>query len=460
MIGAGRRLTRRRSAGGDCGACFHGRGRLCHRRRGYVLVFVLAFAAIVAAAGTGYLAAYANAAPQAYNQLAASRAAYLAASGVSMGCHYLAMPPTTVAAGQYWSGVNGLSIDGTADTITVGVSRNASRPTEYSITSSATVRAPDSSIKAVKTVTAAVATPPPAKFTFSRVWIGAGNLNLGSYLELTGAVHANGDIVSTATKTTAVTATGAINWVSSPMPSSITTNTTPVAIPSATPEKWNRYAVHGIAFEAAPLALSSLADAVVPLAGGSVATSFYVGTGANHDTTVIDPSGTLTGGAGGLGAGVNVQPSATGAIGALFVSSHFITPTNPGGVLVRNGDLDLTGLNFMGTLVVTGRVRSRSGTTNTITAMPNYPGLVVLGDVEVESASTLTINGAVVSQGRIRGQQGTLIQKGTWIVAGEGPDSDLGQTIATKCNYVARFARTYDFSPGSSQPMTLLSWSE
>ena len=66
---------------------------------------------------------------------------------------------------------------------------------------------------------------------------------------------------------------------------------------------------------------------------------------------------------------------------------------NPAGVCYCNGDLSLKGgVIINGLLVVNGNLRV-SGTSNTITAVKNFPALLVSGEAEIEDGGTLEING-------------------------------------------------------------------
>jgi hypothetical protein len=69
------------------------------------------------------------------------------------------------------------------------------------------------------------------------------------------------------------------------------------------------------------------------------------------------------------------------------------TGTNPAGVYYRSGDLTLNGnVVINGTLVVTGRLKIK-GTGNSITAMKNFPAVVVGGKLEMNDNAQLTITG-------------------------------------------------------------------
>ncbi len=67
--------------------------------------------------------------------------------------------------------------------------------------------------------------------------------------------------------------------------------------------------------------------------------------------------------------------------------------TNPKGILYRSGVVELQGnVNITGMLAVNGELRV-SGTNNVITAVKNYPALLVTGSVLIKDGASLAING-------------------------------------------------------------------
>lgn len=73
--------------------------------------------------------------------------------------------------------------------------------------------------------------------------------------------------------------------------------------------------------------------------------------------------------------------------------------SNPSGVRYCNGDVELPGgVNIEGMLVVNGTLRI-SGANNVISAVKNFPALLVSGEVVMEDGATLEVNGlAQISQ--------------------------------------------------------------
>ena len=99
--------------------------------------------------------------------------------------------------------------------------------------------------------------------------------------------------------------------------------------------------------------------------------SYYSGAGTHFATTVL-PSGPF-------------NPSSN----------------NPGRVLYCDGDAELpVGVNINGFLVVNGDI-TISGS-NSITAVKNYPALLVGGDLIIESGGALDVHGLAVVEGEVR----------------------------------------------------------
>lgn len=75
--------------------------------------------------------------------------------------------------------------------------------------------------------------------------------------------------------------------------------------------------------------------------------------------------------------------------------------SNPGGVRYRNGDAELSGnVTINGLLAIKGDLTIRGS--NTVTAVKNFPALLVAGDVTIEAGGKLEINGLIVVGGRVR----------------------------------------------------------
>jgi hypothetical protein len=93
----------------------------------------------------------------------------------------------------------------------------------------------------------------------------------------------------------------------------------------------------------------------------------------------------------------------TTAYAALSIDANSVTgysssasSGNPAGIVYHSGDLILNGpTTITGTLVVTGDL-TVTGVGNAITAMRNFPALVVGGKLTVESNTNFTVNGLAV----------------------------------------------------------------
>lgn len=170
------------------------RARRHGRRRAYVLVAVLALAALATSLGVSFLESNATAMPEAMNYRAQVRAQYIADSGAAMAAHFLAYPPTTVPVGQYWTGQASVSLDGSPDLIDVAVTKSATDPNRYEVLSVGRAKDPDGAVRAKRLITADVVAPVSDKWTFSQALLDRDVLNVISRVFITGSVHANGNI--------------------------------------------------------------------------------------------------------------------------------------------------------------------------------------------------------------------------------------------------------------------------
>lgn len=116
--------------------------------------------------------------------------------------------------------------------------------------------------------------------------------------------------------------------------------------------------------------------------------------------------------------------------------------SNPAGVRIRslNGDLELPGnVDIEGMLVVNGSLKV-SGGNNVISAVKNFPALLVNGDMVVENSSGLEINGLVVIKGQMQvsaDNAGVSILGGLFVEGGiveTTADSSGNGNFAVLCN--------------------------
>ena len=143
-----------------------------------------------------------------------------------------------------------------------------------------------------------------------------------------------------------------------------------------------------------------------------------------------------------------------------------ITGTNPGGivkVVPPSGTLTLEDdLRFVGTLIVEGDVKI-DGTKIDLFAVDGFPALVVTGKVEVNGGAQATIKGVVAVDGGIRpvpeaGPSTTVIH-GAVVSDTVGYDSQLSGTHTLQYN-VTR-ATIYDFSETAELPkLKVLRWDD
>jgi hypothetical protein len=98
--------------------------------------------------------------------------------------------------------------------------------------------------------------------------------------------------------------------------------------------------------------------------------------------------------------------------------------TNPAGVRYNGKDLELPGgVNITGMLIVNGNLRI-TGAGNVITAVKNFPALLVSGELKVENAGTLEVNGLAQIGQRVLFDAGAVsanisIVGGLFIAAGD-----------------------------------------
>jgi hypothetical protein len=108
--------------------------------------------------------------------------------------------------------------------------------------------------------------------------------------------------------------------------------------------------------------------------------------------------------------------------------------TNPAGIRYRTGDIEIQGdVNIAGMLVVDGEL-SISGANNVITAVKNYPALLVTGTVVIKDGASLAINGlAQIGQTIVieAGAQNVDIDViGALFVAGGGIEGIMSGSVA------------------------------
>lgn len=428
------------------------------------MVLVVGFAALVTVAAAAYLALNSPAMPMAMNNRAAVRAQHMAGSGIAMATHFLAVPPTTVTVGNYWTGTSGAVIDASSDTVDVTVTRSNTAQENYGVTATGYARNADGSIRGKSIITTEIITPPPYTWTLTRTLTASGAITIPDKMTFSGSLHANGNLTCGSDVSGSLTSTGTVTYTGTGSPT-LTQNATAAVLPALNLTDWNRYVVHGVVRAATPYTQNDLTGANVAAAGGS--TSMTVCINNDGSLTVVDTSGSQRL----LGSLVSSVTSATGLTGTLLSAPSVISNNNPGGVLVCSGNIDLpsgsTGL--IGTLVVNGNLTVKSGATPTFCAMPGYPALVVSGKISIDNSSTTEIYGSVLCGDRFEGNKPKLLCKGPVLAYGTAFASNFGNGlgvaeallgIRTQFSWMSTFQNYYDFSNTSVRPMTLLSWNE
>lgn len=426
-------------------------------RAGYVLILVLGFTALVTLLGAAYLESHSTAAAQAGNLRAAAQAEYLAASGVAIAAHYLNIPPTAVAVGDYWRGVNGLSIDGTSNYCDVSVQISATEPELFSVTATGVVRDNSGAVVAKRTIRSDVLTPPPYGRVVSRAVTSDVSPIIPSNVRINGHLHANGSIDSGAYCSGAVSATGTIKWTNATPPASITPGAGSVTLPPFSTSMWNRYVVHGVPRAAVNYSSASLTPLSVGAAGGQ--TSFTIAYQSDGAVVAVDALGILSIGIS-LGRNISVVTSPLSLTGTQRSGASLVSPNNPGGVLVKTGNLSVNGIfNYIGTVVVIGDLNISNDSVVGFYAMPGYPSLVVTGHIRMGDRTTFEARGPIQCSDRFESVRPNATIYGPCLhYAGECMKSDFVSSGSATINWDSRYATIYDFT--IFEPTTLLNWNE
>ncbi|MBI5765123.1 MAG: hypothetical protein HZA51_16530 [Planctomycetes bacterium] len=390
------------------------------RRRAYILVVILGFAAIATSLGLAFLDANSTVMPEAVNYLGAMRAGYVAGSGVVTAAHYLIYPPTTVPYGQYLTSMSGVSPDGSTDYFDVSVQRSdawtppKTDPNLYRITALGVATDGDGTPRAKKSITAEVIVPATGKWNIPYATLSRGNLAIAAIQKVYGDAHANANLSGPGYCNGKLSASGTCLWSGTGPPTSITSLAPTVSpIPAANPALYASYTIQGKTYTG------------------------YTGFTAN-----------------------TITASDAAALNAIDMSA-----TNPGRILIaQSGNLRVrAGVNLNGTLVVDGRLELDDSSTIQINAVQYFPSVVVSSDLKVLSNdSTITLNGPVILGGRI-----DMNSKDRVTISITGPSivqqgvANTKTTDSLICTYSANRALFWDIENAPTpQPMTVLSWKE
>ncbi len=402
------------------------RGRRTLRRRAYILVAVLALAALATSLGVSFLEAHSTAMPEAMNYRAQVRAQYLADSGAAMAAHYLTYPPTTVPVGQYWTGQSNVSLDGSPDLLDVTVTQTKTDPNRYEVLSVGRAKDPDGSVRAKRLISADVVAPVSDKWTFSQALIDRDVLNVISRVFITGSVHANGniDISSGSSISGSTTSTGSIR---KELTLGIFTN---VCL----------FAQFSCGAQSVKMPTGAAAKYQNHMVNGRYATA--------HDYDQYNRTTMLKTHADALNA-INMSASNPGRLisytkGALTLRTTSGNINLNGGLIVSGGDLilgdsgtyEITAQEGYPALVLAGNLRAGSGN---ILLRVTGPVLIV-GDLDLDNKSNVTVE-----------MTGTLIKTGTF--ANIKNDSSFNITWSSARSWL------WDVE-AAPKPLTVLSWRE
>ncbi len=316
------------------------------RRRGYILIVILGFAAVVASLGLAFLDSHSTVMPEAVNRYGAIRAQYMAESGVALASHFLMYPPTTVTGCAYWQGASNIAVDASSDYTNVTVVQDASSADMFTITALGVALNPDGTVRGKRTVTAKVIRPAGLRIKMPYALFGnaaamtSNTFVIPSSAQIYGNVHAQGgSIWSAGFCNGAVSATDSVCWSAcggTGPPASVTPSAASFSAPPLSPGTYQTYTLNGTTYTAATAATGDWA----------------VGEGAVI-TTILDGS----------------------------------MATNPGRVIYRSGNLNLrNNFNVNCTLAVTG-VLTINGSGIQVTAVQDFPALVLSGNLTFGSAN-------------------------------------------------------------------------
>lgn len=393
-----------------------------HRgKRAYILLVVLAFTTLATSLGMAFLEANSTVMPEAVNYHGSVRAEALASSGVAMASHFLLYPPTTINLNGYYTGASGVTLDSSGDYYDVSVVRSdgwSPAKTDlnlYRVTAMGVAKDPGGAIRAKRSITAEVQSPPIGKWQFTQAFLcSAGSLSVNNRVTVVGDLHANGNITGGGNSCNGkVTATGLVLWTGGG-PTSVTSFVANLARPFRTPYQQSTYTIRGKTYTPYSYWWSD-----------------------------------------------EIDQSDANWLNAIDMSS-----TNPGRViLARGGNFKIRqDVQLNGTLVVDGDLRIEESGSHQITAEPGFPALVVVGDVKVrDDNSTVTVNGSVISTGKLDSENHNSVNvtvQGTFF-ADAGMDAPKA-TCSYRFEWDAARSVFWDIQnvPPAPQAMTILNWKE
>lgn len=376
-------------------------------------MIVLSLAVVSFSIGTAYLEAYSSVVPEAENEMAASRAKYLAGSGVDIACHYLLYPPSSVASGAYWLGGKGINVDATSDYVNVRVNQDAGNPDIYQVDSFGIAHDKDGTARGKRGVRARVMMRPDDMIEIPYAIQGGGTLGGDSSVHVAGDMYAQGYIMWDGDCSGNVSSSSVIIWTSYPFPASRSSYVAKVPTPTVDLSVYGDYVVNGEACKAYQFNSSKM--------------------------TAIDAA----------------------SLNSLLDSAK----DNPGRIVVaKPGNFDLmNGLDFNGTLVIDGDLHMKDPGTYRLVAVMNYPAIVCTKEVKIDSDSTrIAIRGVTLCQRLNLNRKDDLrvVVDGALVTTGDdGIKDENGSNVDVTLTYNSAYAKYYDFSR-TAMPYTLLSWTD
>lgn len=381
-------------------------------RRGYILVVILGFTAVVTALGIAFLESSTTAMPEAGNRLYVSRAQYLAESGVNLAQHYLMYPPTTVSTGNYWTGANSVAIDTTNDYSNVTVTRDGTYKDQFVIQSIGYAKDFDQKIRGKKTITTRVIAPTMPKWSIPYALMNKSSELVPWGARIYGDLHVNGALVGSVGSwcNGKLTATTSLIWWGGGPPISSTIASTFTA-PAGVVTNYATYKLNGSTYAANAYA----------------------------------------------GAQLRTADAAT-------LNATNMSATNPGRIILanRNDKLRIRDpLSLSGTLVVSGDLEI-DATGVVITALTDYPALVVSGNIAfTRDSATLNVIGSVICGGSIQDKDKNDVRLD---VTGSFVGANGFSLSKTSGIYSFRWDQNrssfWRFDGQNRQPITVLSWKE
>ncbi len=378
-------------------------------RRGYILVAVIGIAVLVTGLGLAFFEANSTAMPEASNRLYATRAQYLAESGVQLGIHFLMYPPAGTP-GEYWTGGTGIVIDDTSDFTDVMVAAVAGDPERFTVTAGGLAHDHDGQVRGRQVVQADVYVP------YGRHWripyaVTGSPTTVPARVAIYGDIHSNSLLTGLGWCQGNVSAVGTALWTGSGPPASVTSLADPFTTPAINAALYLNYNVNGADYAAYSYAKNQLSQSDADLLNAVDMSA------TNPGRIVAPPVGNFT-----------IQDAAR------------LT-----GSLVVRGDLEIGGSNIE------------------ITAAPGFPALVVTGDIRfTANGADARIDGSVLCGGGLSDglRPGISFRTvGAFIMNGEfnilALDGDYRFTWDQSRARFWNFENTAD-----RKPVTLLSWKE